>query len=91
MAGKRLQGRATSRQGRNAPHPVDIHVGSRLRQRRTALGIGQKKLAAALGIAYQQLSKYEQAIDRVSASRLYELSKVLGVPVTFFFEGMADE
>jgi transcriptional regulator with XRE-family HTH domain len=72
------------------PHPVDIHVGLRLRQRRTALGMSQPKLAAALGIAYQQLYKYEQAKNRISASRLYDLSKLLGVPVTFFFEGFAD-
>jgi transcriptional regulator with XRE-family HTH domain len=62
----------------------------RLRQRRTALGMSQSPLAAALGIAYQQLYKYEQAVNRISASRLYELSKVLGVPVTFFFEGIAE-
>ena len=62
-----------------------------MRQRRTALGISQTNVAAALGIAYQQVSKYEKAEDRVSASRLYELSKVLGVPVTFFFESVADE
>jgi transcriptional regulator with XRE-family HTH domain len=54
------------------------------------LGISQPNLAAALGIAYQQLSKYEQAINRISAGRLYELSKVLDVPITFFFEGIAD-
>ena len=79
------------RQRRNlGPHPVDIHVGLRLRQRRTALGMSQPKLAAALGIAYQQLYKYEQAKNRISASRLYDLSKVLGVPVTFFFEGFDD-
>jgi transcriptional regulator with XRE-family HTH domain len=80
----------TSDRGRDAPHPVDIHVGLRLRERRIALGMSQPKLAAALGIAYQQLSKYEQARNRVSASRLYQLSKVLGVPVTFFFEAIGD-
>ena len=70
------------------PHAVDIHVGSRVRERRIELGMSQPKLAAALGIAYQQLYKYEQAKNRVSASRLYELSKVLDVPVTFFFDGI---
>jgi transcriptional regulator with XRE-family HTH domain len=75
---------------RQGSHPVDIHIGLRLRQRRTALGISQPKLAAALGIAYQQLSKYEQAVNRISASRLYELGQVLDVPVTFFFEGIAE-
>jgi transcriptional regulator with XRE-family HTH domain len=79
----------TSGQRRKAPHPVDIHVGLRLRERRIELGMSQQKLAAALGIAYQQVSKYEQAKDRISAGRLYDLSRVLDVPVTFFFEGIA--
>jgi transcriptional regulator with XRE-family HTH domain len=57
------------------PHPVDIYVGMRLRQRRTALRMSQLELAEALGIAYQQLSKYERAVNRISVSRLYELSK----------------
>jgi transcriptional regulator with XRE-family HTH domain len=70
--------------------PVDIHVGMRVRERRTALGMSQPTLAAALGISYQQLSKYEQAQNRISVSRLYDLSKVLGVPITFFLEGIAE-
>jgi transcriptional regulator with XRE-family HTH domain len=77
-----------SGQGRNEPHPADIHVAFRLRERRIELGMSQQKLAAALGIAYQQVSKYEQAKDRISARRLYDLSRVLDVPVTFFFEGI---
>jgi transcriptional regulator with XRE-family HTH domain len=84
-----MQAKLGGRKRRGGPHPVDIHVGMRLRQRRTALGISQPELAAALGIAYQQLYKYEQAKNRISASRLYELSEVLDVPVTFFFEGIA--
>src|SRR5262249_26059472 len=74
----------------NEPHPVDTHVASRMRERRIELGISQPKLATALGVAYQQLSKYERAKNRMTASRLYDLSRVLGVPVTFFFEGFAD-
>jgi len=84
-----MRAKPAGRQRRDGPHPVDIHVGLRLRQRRTELGISQPELAAALGIAYQQLYKYEQAKNRISASRLYELSEVLDVPVTFFFEGIA--
>jgi transcriptional regulator with XRE-family HTH domain len=84
-----MQSKPGGRQRRGGPHPVDIHVGMRLRQRRTALGMSQHELAAALGIAYQQLYKYEQAKNRISASRLYELSELLDVPVTFFFEGIA--
>ena len=76
------------RRKQNAPHPVDVHVGARVRERRMSLGMSQPKLAAVLGIAYQQLYKYEQAKNRISASRLYELSKVLGVPITFFFESI---
>src|SRR5215472_5615291 len=83
--------RAKSRRGRpkqSEPHPVDIHVGSRLRQQRTELGISQQNLAATLGVAFQQVQKYEQARNRISGSRLYRLSKALDVPVTFFFEGI---
>jgi transcriptional regulator with XRE-family HTH domain len=77
-----------SGQGRNEPHPVDIHVALRMRERRIELRISQQKLAAALGITNQQLSKYEKAQNRISAGRLYELSQALDVPVTFFFEGI---
>jgi len=83
--------RVKSRRGRpkqNEPHPVDIHVGLRLRERRTELGISQTNLAASLGLTFQQVQKYEQAKNRISASRLYRFGKILGVPVTFFFEGI---
>ena len=78
----------TSDQRQNAPHSVHAHAAFRMRERRIELGISQLKLAAALGIAYQQLSKYEKGKNRISAGRLYELAKVLGVPITFFFEGV---
>jgi transcriptional regulator with XRE-family HTH domain len=71
------------------PHSVDIHVGSRLQQRRTALGISQQELASSQGVTFQQVQKYERAANRISASRLYRLSEVLDVPVTYFFEGIA--
>ena len=70
--------------------PVDTHIGSRLRQRRTELGISQPNLAASLGLTFQQLSKYEHATNRISAGRLYEFSRALDVPITFFFEGIAE-
>jgi transcriptional regulator with XRE-family HTH domain len=60
----------------------------RIRQRRTELGISQPKLAAALGVTFQQIYKYERAKTRISAARLYALSKMFDVPVTFFFEGI---
>jgi transcriptional regulator with XRE-family HTH domain len=69
---------------------IDLHVASRVRERRVELVMSQPNLAAALGIAYQQLSKYEQGKNRISASRLYQLTKVLDVPITFFFEEIAD-
>ncbi len=68
------------------PNPIDIHVGNRLRSCRTMLGITQEKLGEAVGITFQQLQKYERGINRISASRLFNLSQVLGVPVCFFFD-----
>ena len=70
------------------PHPVDIHVGNRIRQRRTLLSRSQEKLGHALGLTFQQIQKYERGTNRVSASRLYEMSRVLTVPMTYFFEGL---
>jgi transcriptional regulator with XRE-family HTH domain len=72
-------------------HPVDEHVGRRLRLRRTLLGLSQEKLGEAVGITFQQLQKYERGANRVSASRLYHLSLVLGVPLAYFFEEMPEE
>ena len=69
---------------------IDLHVASRLRERRVVLGISQLNLAAALSLSFQQVHKYEQGKSRISAGRLYDFSKVLGVPITFFFEGAAD-
>ncbi len=70
------------------PHPVDIHVGARVRLRRTLLGMSQGKLAEAIGLTFQQVQKYEKGASRVASSRLYGLSRVLDVPVGFFFEDM---
>ncbi len=85
-------GNRRGRRGRRAgPHPVDIHVGSRVRMRRTLLGMSQEKLGDALGLTFQQVQKYERGANRVGASRLFEISRVLDVPVSFFFEEMSDE
>lgn len=70
------------------PRAVDIHVGARLRLRRTLLGISQEKLGEAVGLTFQQIQKYERGANRVGASRLYEFSRVLDVPVSFFFDDM---
>jgi transcriptional regulator with XRE-family HTH domain len=67
---------------------VDRHVGTRIRERRIMLGYTQQQLAEMIGVTYQQAHKYERGINRVSAGRLYEISQVLGVPVSFFFEGL---
>jgi transcriptional regulator with XRE-family HTH domain len=78
------------RQTRRGPDSVDLHVARRVRERRIELGLSQPELAAELGITFQGLYKYEKGKNRLSASRLYGLSKALGVPVTFFFEGIAE-
>ncbi len=65
---------------------IDEHVGVQLRQRRALLGFSQEKLAEKVGITFQQIQKYENGANRVSASRLYEFSKVLDIPVSFFFD-----
>ncbi len=71
------------------PHPVDVHVGKRIRHRRWTLGTTQQQLADRVGIKFQQIQKYETGANRVSASRLWDIAQALGVPVSFFFEGMA--
>jgi transcriptional regulator with XRE-family HTH domain len=68
------------------PHPIDIHVGGRVRLRRTMLGMSQDKLAEALGLTFQQIQKYEKGVNRIGASRVFEISRVLGVPIQFFFD-----
>ena len=70
------------------PNPVDVHVGSRVRLRRTLLGMSQEKLGEAIGLTFQQVQKYERRANRVGASRLFDLSRVLDVPVGFFFDEM---
>lgn len=69
-------------------HPVDVHVGKRIRQRRWMVGMTQQQLAEKVGIKFQQIQKYETGMNRVSASRLWEIASALGVPVSFFFEGI---
>jgi transcriptional regulator with XRE-family HTH domain len=69
-------------------HPVDVHVGKRIRHRRWAIGTTQSHLAEAVGIKFQQVQKYETGANRVSASRLWDIAAALGVPVSYFFEGM---
>jgi transcriptional regulator with XRE-family HTH domain len=70
------------------PSPIDVHVGSRVRLRRTLLGMSQERLGEALGLTFQQVQKYERGVNRIGASRLYDLSRVLDVPISFFFDDM---
>lgn len=73
------------------PNPIDIHVGSRVRLRRTLLGMSQEKLGEAIGLTFQQVQKYERGANRIGASRLFDLSRVLDVPVSFFFDDMPSD
>lgn len=68
------------------PNPIDVHVGSRVRFRRMLLGMSQEKLGEKLGLTFQQVQKYEKGINRIGASRLFDLAQVLGVSVQFFYE-----
>ncbi len=74
--------------GRRKPRPVDVHVGVRVRARRTLLGMTQTDLGDAIGMTFQQVQKYENGKNRISSSRLYELSQVLDEPIEYFFDDM---
>jgi transcriptional regulator with XRE-family HTH domain len=75
-------------QERDVKHPVDVHVGKRVRHRRWMVGMTQQQLAEKVGIKFQQIQKYETGMNRISASRLWDISDALSVPVAYFFEGM---
>ena len=75
----------------HGPHPTDVHVGRRLRQQRSLLGMSQEKLGEAVELTFQQIQKYERGANRISASRLHQFATVLKIPVTFFFEGLDGE
>lgn len=70
------------------PNPVDIHVGSRVRMRRMLVGMSQEALGEQLGLTFQQVQKYEKGSNRIGASRLYQISQTLNVPVDYFYEGL---
>jgi transcriptional regulator with XRE-family HTH domain len=75
---------------KKAPNPIDKYVGSRVRMRRMMLGMSQEKLGNALGLTFQQVQKYEKGTNRIGASRLQQISNILQVPVSFFFDGAPD-
>ena len=78
--------RRPGRRKSDKPNPIDVHVGSRVRLRRNMLGLSQEKLGESIGLTFQQVQKYERGANRIGASRLLELSRVLDVPVSFFYD-----
>ncbi|MFD2235400.1 helix-turn-helix domain-containing protein [Phaeospirillum tilakii] len=86
MSNTRLSSHGRTRSGR--PNPIDVHVGERLRLRRMLLGLSQEALAGQLGLTFQQIQKYESGTNRIGASRLYDLARVLEVAVDYFYEEM---
>jgi len=88
MAANKPKTRASRRGGK--PNPVDVHVGGRVRLRRMLLGFSQEKLGDALGLTFQQVQKYERGANRIGASRLFDLSRVLDVPVSYFYDELPD-
>jgi transcriptional regulator with XRE-family HTH domain len=73
------------------PDPVDVHVGKRLKLRRTLVGMSQEKLGELLGVTFQQIQKYERGTNRMGSSRLFAIGRILNTPVSWFFEDMEDE
>ena len=92
MSKQDLAGAPVEKSGRGSrrPNPVDVHVGSRVRLRRMLLGMSQEKLGEKLGLTFQQVQKYEKGVNRIGASRLFDLAHVLGVPIQFFYEEAPD-
>lgn len=72
------------------PDPIDVHVGARLRYRRMSVGMSQEALGERLGVTFQQIQKYEKGLNRIGAGRLYQIARVLGVSIGFFFEDLAE-
>ena len=85
----RARQRIKKKYSRGGPNPIDIHVGARVRLRRNLLGLTLQKLVKAIGVTYQQLQKYERGVNRIGASRLFNLSHVLDVPISFFFDDLS--
>ncbi len=85
----RVRRRIKKQYSRGGPNPIDIHVGARARLRRNLLGMSQTDLGKAVGVTFQQVQKYEKGTNRIGASRLFNLSRVLDVPISFFFEDLS--
>jgi transcriptional regulator with XRE-family HTH domain len=82
---------SSSRRSMSRTQDIDLYVGARIRERRIMLGLTQQQLADLIGVTYQQAHKYERGINRVSAGRLFEVSQVLSVPASYFFDGLEQE
>lgn len=82
----RSRSQAKKRLPPGVPNPVDIHVGSRVKLRRTLLGLSQEKLGDEVGLTFQQIQKYERGANRIGSSRLFQFSRILDVPISFFFD-----
>ncbi len=89
-SGRDSTGAADRPERESRASPIDAHVGTRIRLRRTLLGMSQERLGEALGLTFQQVQKYERGVNRVGASRLFDLSRVLDVPISFFFDDMPE-
>ena len=74
----------------SGPRPVDVHVGGRVRARRTLIGMSQEELGKHVGLTFQQIQKYEKGMSRIAASRLWQFSLILGQPIAWFFEGIGE-
>jgi transcriptional regulator with XRE-family HTH domain len=85
-----VQERKKQRKTRGKPNYIDVHVGNRVRQRRTLLGFSQEKLASVLDLTFQQVQKYERGANRIGAGRLFQLAQALEVPVAYFFDDLDD-
>lgn len=88
MSAETIKRSSRGRTPTGQPNPIDVHVGNRIRLRRTLLNLSQEKLASLLGLTFQQVQKYERGMNRVGASRLWDIGKVLEVPIEFFYEDM---
>ncbi|MGY4802149.1 helix-turn-helix domain-containing protein [Teichococcus aerofrigidensis] len=91
VAGPRALGEESEDPSTQRAKQADKHVGARIRERRLMLGLSQQQLASMIGVTYQQAHKYERGLNRISAGRLFEIAAVLAVPVSWFFEGLAED
>lgn len=89
-AQKETRARPAKRPKEEGPHPIDVHVGARVKLRRMILGMSQETLGKALGLTFQQIQKYEKGVNRIGASRIFELSQLLDVPIQYFYEDYGD-